>query len=314
MISRGTFKILIHNQDAGKRMDAFVASLISGCSRSLAVNLILRGEIRIGGNLKKPGYKLKAGDEISGRIPRPEPIPFEPEPIELNILYEDTHLIVINKQPGLVIHPAPGHHTGTLVNGLLYHCPDLGGIGGKLRPGIVHRLDRNTSGTLVAAKNAVAQEHLASQFKSRKTVKTYLALVHGEVREASGTILLPIGRHPVHRKKMSAFSKKGRDAETHWRVMEYFCGATLLKLGLKTGRTHQIRVHCSAMNHPVIGDDVYCGRRAGKNFPLKSVPRQMLHAWRLEFTHPVTEKIMRFESPIPEDMDGLIKVLRACQP
>ncbi|QTA91804.1 RluA family pseudouridine synthase [Desulfonema magnum] len=316
MIHGNVFTIHVTEHDAGKRADTIVASYVSGCSRTLAAALILRGEIRVQGAVKKPGYKLKAGDEIRGHIPPPEPVPFEPEPIGLDILYEDGHLIVINKPPGLVVHPAPGHYTGTLVNALLYHCPDLEGIGGKLRPGIVHRLDKDTSGALVVAKNADAQECLASQFKSREVKKTYLALVHGEPRTDSGVILLPIGRHPVHRKKMSTFSKKGRAAETSWKIRERFQEAALLKIRLKTGRTHQIRVHCAAIHHPVIGDDVYCTRKRGKNLPknlsllIQSAPRQMLHAWHLEFTHPVTEKKMCFESPLPNDMDSLLNALR----
>lgn len=305
------------SHEVGRRLDTVVASLIPGCSRSYAADLIRKGSIRVRGTVKKPAYRLKAGDEIRGHIPSPEPLHFEPEPIEIDILYEDGHLIVINKQPGLVVHPAPGHYSGTLVNGLLYHCPDLEGIGGKLRPGIVHRLDKDTSGTLIVAKNAVALESLALQFKSRTIRKKYLAMVHGEIRGESGVISLPVGRHPVHRKKMSTFSRKGRPAETLWKVRERFQGAALLDIDLKTGRTHQIRVHCAAINHPVIGDDVYCGRRTGSlmlaklsHLLKKEGFRQMLHAWQLEFVHPVSEKTMRFESPVPADMSELIDALR----
>ncbi len=297
-------------------MDALVAACVSECSRSLAADLILKGEIRVRESIKKPGYRVKSGDEIRGCIPQPEPVSYLPEPIELDILYEDGHLIVVNKQPGLVVHPAPGHYTGTLVNALLYHCPDLKGIGGKLRPGIVHRLDMDTSGVLAVAKNAEAQDHLSAQFKSRTVKKTYLALVHGEVRADAGTVSLPIGRHPVHRKKMSTHAARAREAETAWRVKERFPGAALLEVSLKTGRTHQIRVHCAAIRHPVIGDEVYGGSGTGKNLPkavsilIQSAKRQMLHARRLEFTHPATGQRISIEAPVPQDMAALISGLR----
>jgi len=226
-------------------------------------------------------------------------------------------MVVINKQPGLVVHPAPGHTSGTLVNALLYHCSALGGIGGKIRPGIVHRLDKDTSGVLVAAKNDAAHLQLARQFKSREVQKRYLAMVHGRVKEDRGSVVLSIGRHPVDRKKMSTRSRKARGAETRWKVRERLDGVTLLELDLKTGRTHQIRVHCAAIGHPVVGDSVYGGRRrldlSGKgqngSLPIK-VARQMLHARWLQLAHPVTEALMSFEAPLPADMAGLIEVLR----
>jgi 23S rRNA pseudouridine1911/1915/1917 synthase len=215
-----------------------------------------------------------------------------------------------------VVHPAAGHDSGTLVNGLLYHCLDLGGIGDELRPGIVHRLDKDTSGTLVVAKNAAALEHLAAQFKNRSVRKDYLALVHGMMAAESGTIRMPIGRHPVDRKKMSTRSRKGREAETGWRVARNLSGFTLLELHLKTGRTHQIRVHCAAIGHSIVGDPVYGQQRSAAALPaiqalLAQVRRQMLHAWRLEIDHPATAQRMRFESPLPEDIKRLIKELEA---
>jgi 23S rRNA pseudouridine1911/1915/1917 synthase len=217
---------------------------------------------------------------------------------------------VINKEAGLVVHPAPGHYTGTLVNGLLYHCPDLTGVGGEIRPGIVHRLDKDTSGAIVVAKNDTVHNNLSLQFKSKKIKKKYLALVYGEIESDSGTISLPIGRHPIDRKKMSTISRKGRSAETSWRVKERFCGVTFLELSLKTGRTHQIRVHCATINHPIVGDSVYCSRKAVKSL-IKSIPRQMLHAWCLGFTHPITQKFMSLEAPIPQDMSKVLNELRA---
>jgi 23S rRNA pseudouridine1911/1915/1917 synthase len=247
-------------------------------------------------------------------MPEPKPSEFMPESIPLQILYEDADIVVINKPPGLVVHPAPGHATGTLVNALLHHCPDLSGIGAELRPGIVHRLDKDTSGTLVVAKNAVAVDHLATQFKNRTVIKDYLALIYGEMLTETGTVRMPIGRHPVDRKRMSTRSRKGREAETGWRVARRWHGCSLLELRLKTGRTHQIRVHCAAIGRPIVGDPVYGGRKAAVGSGavparLSSARRQMLHAWRLEIVHPRSGEPMRFESPLPEDMQRLIAEL-----
>jgi len=318
----GAFTILADESDQGRRLDAVVAARLPDCSRSLAVNLIANLEILVDHQAKKPGYRVKCGDKILGRIPDPAQVEYKPEPIPLQILYQDSHIVVLNKQAGMVVHPAPGHSRGTLVNALLYHCPDLEGIGGEIRPGIVHRLDKDTSGTMVVAKNAAALENLAKQFKTRTVQKIYLALVYGELRTDEGLITLPIGRHPVHRKRMSTVSRKGRTAETVWRVRKRLPGITLLELTLKTGRTHQIRVHCSAMDHPIVGDQVYRSRKWLKDkagsfsgessslfTALKSVPRQMLHARRLGLTHPHTGESMTFESPIPQDMAELMEKL-----
>jgi 23S rRNA pseudouridine1911/1915/1917 synthase len=318
----GAFTFLANESDQGRRLDAVVAAHLPDCSRSLAVNLIANLEILVDHQAKKPGYRVKCGDEILGRIPAPVQTETIPEPIPLQILYQDSHIVVLNKQAGLVVHPAPGHSRGTLVNALLYHCPDLEGIGGEIRPGIVHRLDKDTSGTMVVAKNAGAHERLARQFKARTIQKKYLALVYGELRADEGTITLPIGRHPVHRKRMSTITRKGRTAETSWRVRQRFQGITLLELTLKTGRTHQIRVHCTAMGHPIVGDQVYGSRKWLKDMDrlfsgesssmaaqLKVAPRQMLHAWQLGLTHPHAGKFMTFESPIPADMAALMEIL-----
>lgn len=318
MPNASAFTILVDEPDSGRRLDLFVVSRIATCSRAVAAGLIRSGGIRVQGAVKKPGYRVRPGDEISGCIPPPRPVDLVPEPIKIDILYEDKHLIVVNKQADLVVHPAPGHLTGTLVHGLLYHCSDLEGIGGELRPGIVHRLDKDTSGTLVVAKNAVALQHLAGQFKSRKIKKDYLALVHGEMQADSGTISLPVGRHPTDRKRMSTASRKSRAAETAWQVRKRLWGATLIDLNLKTGRTHQIRVHCAAIGHPIVGDTVYGGRRTRKTITkgnglsdiFGAVTRQMLHARRLEFVHPATETTVTFEAPVPQDMQKLISALR----
>jgi 23S rRNA pseudouridine1911/1915/1917 synthase len=318
----GAFTIIAEEFDSGRRLDTVVASRIPGCSRSLAATLIGSQHILIDQQPKKPSYRIKPGDRIKGHIPAPELANYEPEPIPLHILYQDSHIIVINKSPGIVVHPAPGHSSGTLVNALLFHCPDLGAIGGEIRPGIVHRLDKDTTGTMVVAKNAEAQEELARQFKAREVQKKYLALVYGDMLSEAGEIKLPIGRHPVDRKRMSTTTRKGRAAETAWKVRERLDGITLLELNLKTGRTHQIRVHCTAMGHPIVGDRVYHSGKRLKNInrlysgesssmtaQLKAVPRQMLHAWRLGFIHPHSGKDMTFEAPIPTDMQTVIEKL-----
>jgi len=322
MPANGAITLRARPSDEGKRLDVFVASQLAGYTRSFVAGLIGNQHFLVNGQPKKPGYRIKSSDTISGVIPAPTPIELTAEPIALHILYEDEHIVVVNKQPGLVVHPAAGHDGGTLVNGLLYHCTDLGGIGGELRPGIVHRLDKDTSGTLVVAKNDQAHTHLSRQFKSRQVQKQYRALVHGTLKSSSGTIKLPIGRHPTDRKRMSTKSARGRTAETQWKVDTQFRWFALLTLTLKTGRTHQIRVHCAAMQHPILGDKIYRPRKLertikrqckqpDKILPLiKAVRRQMLHAWRLGFTHPQTGQWMAFESPLPDDMEQVIKQIR----
>jgi len=314
----GDFTIFVPESESGMRLDVFIAQHLHGHSRAFAAKLIKKENIRINGKPRKAGYLVRYGQKIQVEIPVPEKISYDPEPVEINILFEDMDIIVVNKQPGLVVHPAPGNYSGTLVNGLLFHCPDLGGIGGELRPGIVHRLDKETSGTMVVAKNDSSLQHLSRQFKSRKVEKRYLALVRGEFRNEKGEVDLPIGRHPVERKKMSTRSRKGRRARTVWKVRERFRGATLLDVRLETGRTHQVRVHCAAIKHPVIGDPVY-GRgsgeiavRRGKGLPdmVKKSARQMLHAWKLGFVHPSTEEFLVFESPVPADMEEMVCFLR----
>ena len=319
----GTFIIIAEEADAGRRLDTVVASHLTDCSRSLAASLIANQNILVNQQPKKPGYRIKSDDKIQGHIPAPGVVECVPEPIPLHILYQDPHIIVINKQAGLVVHPAAGHSRGTLVNALLFHCPDLGAISGEIRPGIVHRLDKDTTGTMVVAKNAAAQEQLARQFKDREVHKKYLALVHGDVQPDTGEINLAIGRHPFNRKRMSTTTRKGRDAITLWKVRQRFAGITMLELNLKTGRTHQIRVHCAALGHPVIGDPVYRSRKLlaklkenlHKHPPaaidaLRSADRQLLHACQLSLTHPHSKKHMDFESPLPADMDKLIAQLR----
>jgi 23S rRNA pseudouridine1911/1915/1917 synthase len=312
MSSRGPFSFIVPDEHAGDRLDAVIALIVPGCSRSMATQFIREGRIRIVDELKKPGYRVKAGDHVSGCIPAPESIACEPEPISLCIVHEDAHILVINKPAGMVVHPAPGHHSGTLVNAILHHCPSLEGIGGKVRPGIVHRLDKDTSGLLVVAKTAAAQAHLAAQFKNRSLQKIYLALVSGRMKTTCGEIDLPIGRHPVDRKKMSVVSKRNRDARTLWKVKEQFGAVALLEIEIKTGRTHQIRVHCASMQHPVIGDTVYGHRQPTGPLMkiMKTVSRQMLHAWRMTFTHPESGETLCLEAPIPADMTAVLIEIR----
>ncbi|MDM8543480.1 RluA family pseudouridine synthase [Desulfococcaceae bacterium HSG9] len=325
-------KQLVQPAEAGMRLDTFIASHFPANSRSQACKSIRHGMIKVNGNTAKPAYRVSAGETIQGSILPAKQIRIEPEAMALLTLYEDSDIIVINKQPGIVIHPAVGHYSGTLVNGLLYCYPEIKNVGDDLRPGIVHRLDKDTSGVIVVARNEASLEVLAGQFKQRKVKKEYLALVYGEPQVESGTIKLPIGRHPSNRKKMSTRSKppkknqimsRIRPAETHWQVVERFHGASFLRLDLKTGRTHQARVHCAAIHHPVIADTVY-GKTKLKERLLKDkrsdddskhvlrlTSRQMLHARRISFTHPQTKKNVTFECPLPEDMRKLLTVLKA---
>jgi 23S rRNA pseudouridine1911/1915/1917 synthase len=317
------FVLHVERLRAGDRLDSFVSSEIENCSRSFAASLIRQGNILVDGFKKKPGYSVKPGEKISGIILQPETPDFQPEEIPLEILYEDGDLIVVNKMPGMVVHPAPGHNHGTLVNALMHHCMDLQGISGGLRPGIVHRLDKDTSGAIVAAKNNGAMIHLTKQFKNREVRKKYLSLVFGIPDHSSGTIERPIGRHPTMRKKMSVFSNKARPAVTLWSVREKFTGACLLELDIRTGRTHQIRVHCLSMGHPVIGDPVYSNRGALKQLAVvskpmekaaKSASRQMLHARMLQFVHPIRGERITIHAPIPEDMAELTEKFRELAP
>ncbi len=317
MDHKSAFSLYVYEPDSGKRLDVFIAEKVKGLSRSFASHLIKSENIRVDDRPKKSGYIVKAGNHITGIVPESQPCAYLPEPLELSIIYEDDQIIVVNKPPGMVVHPAPGHSSGTLVNALLYHCPDLAGIGGEIRPGIVHRLDKDTSGVLVIAKTDMALQNLSEQFKNRKVIKEYVALVTGEPASESGVIELPIGRHPSDRKKMSPFSKKRRLAKTEWEIMERFNGFSLLRINLKTGRTHQIRVHCTAIGHPVVGDPVYGRQKRKKGIPretvdlIKSVRRQLLHAGRLTLTHPQTQSAMSFEAEIPPDMAEIINCLRA---
>ncbi len=313
-------KFSVTPEDAGMRLDAYVSRQMTDCTRSHAALLIRQGNIRVDGAQAKPSHKVKTSEQITIEVPPPEPVDLVAEPMDLTVLFEDRYLIVIDKPAGLVVHPAAGHPTGTLVNGILHHCPDLAGIGGEARPGIVHRLDKDTSGVIVIAKSAAALADLAAQFKARKVVKRYLALVHGIPAHADGSIDLPIGRHPVDRKKMSTQSPRAREALTLWRIKERFEGAALLEVDLKTGRTHQIRVHCQSMGHPIVGDRTYGYRKPraalSRYHPdirmiLSNPARQLLHAGHLNFRHPATSEPVAFDADLPQDMAQTLGKLRS---
>jgi 23S rRNA pseudouridine1911/1915/1917 synthase len=293
-------------QEAGHRLDQFLAQA-SGLSRSTVYRLIDEGRVRLQGRPPKASYRVRAKDRITVSLPPPSPSGLEPEPIPLHVLYEDQDLLVLNKPSGVVVHPAAGHRSGTLVNALLYHYPELPGIGGVERPGIVHRLDRETSGCLMVAKTERAHQVLTRQFQMRQIEKKYLALVHGIVRDEARSIILPIGRHEAERKKMGVRTRKGREAETTYRVLRRLDGYTLLEVSPTTGRTHQIRVHLSAIGHPVVGDTLYGGRRERKT-RLKA-PRQLLHAWKLSFTHPGAGHRIEVTAPLPADFQNALESL-----
>ncbi len=288
----------------GERLDVFIARRLPELSRSHAHRLISEGRVRVAGTRAKPSLRLEAGQRVAVEVPTPLADRAVPEAIPLDIIFEDADLLVVNKRTGMTVHPAPGHRSSTLVNAILAHCHDLSGIGGVARPGIVHRLDRDTSGVIVVAKNDAAHNALARQLKDRDVEKTYIALVEGTPRPTKGTIDAPIARDPRNRQRMTVL-EGGRDAVTSYEVVERFRGAALLEARPKTGRTHQIRVHLAAIGHPIVGDRVY-----GKPSPL--VPRQFLHAARLAFTHPGIGERVEFEAPLAEDLErGLTELRRA---
>jgi len=310
-------EFLIAESESGERLDLFLAKQELFLTRSQVKRVTDEGKVWVNNERAKPGYRLRAGDRVSIKKEDPRKYSLAPEEIPLDVIFEDSAVIVIDKPPGMVVHPAAGNYSGTLVNALLFHCRDLSGIGGILRPGIVHRLDKYTSGLIVAAKSDVAHRGLAAQFKEHLVTKVYKALVHGAVKE-DGVINLSIGRHPVDGKKMSTNSRRGKEALTRWSVVELYGPATLLDVKIETGRTHQIRVHLNALGHPVVGDSVYGNSKkqikALRDISLRTilndVTRQALHASRIGFRHPETGRYMEFFSPLPADIAPVCEELR----
>jgi len=308
-------------EDKGKRLDLFLAGKNLNLSRSRIQKLIDEGKITVQDKKVKSHYKIKGDEKIVIEIPPPEKLSLEPQDIPLDIVYEDKDLLAVNKPAGMVVHPAAGNYKDTLVNALLFHCKDLSGINGVLRPGIVHRLDKNTSGLLVVAKNDFAHTNLADQLKNRTLTREYAAFCWGNLPKEKGVVETLIGRSGGDRKMMTVVKQKGREAITEYEVLERFPLGDYLRIKLKTGRTHQIRVHFLYLNHPVMGDPEYGGRKKHlgmikgdlkglANQVLKLIDRQALHAKKIGFVHPRTKKYMEFESELPGDMKGLLKFLR----
>ncbi|MBM2832747.1 MAG: Pseudouridine synthase [Dehalococcoidia bacterium] len=285
--------------EGGERLDKYITRVRPELTRSHVQRLIEQGCVTANGQVAKSGQKLRAGDEVAIVLPPPAPTGLEAEPIPLTVVYEDADLLVVDKPAGMAVHPAPGHPRGTLVNALLAHIPDLEGINGSLRPGIVHRLDKDTSGLMVVAKNGRAHEGLAAQFKKRTLKKQYLALVHGRLSPAEGAIEAPVGRDPAHRQRM-AVVEDGREARTGYRVLRSVEKYSLLEVSPASGRTHQIRVHLSAIGHPVVGDRLYGGKTS-------LLERQFLHASYLAFEHPISGKYLEFRSALPGDLEAVLE-------
>ena len=293
-------------EDQQMRLDKYLAEQFPEQTRSYLQKLIKDGEITVNGKNVKTGYQLSKGDEVSVNIPEPKELDVEPQKMDLDIVYEDEDVILINKPKGMVVHPAPGHTTDTLVNGLLYHCKDnLSGINGVARPGIVHRIDRDTTGILIVCKNDMSHNSIAAQLKEHSINRRYRALVHGNLKDDTGTVEGPIGRHPIDRKKMAINEKNGKPAVTHYTVLERFGNYTLIECKLETGRTHQIRVHMTSIGHPLVGDEVYGPAKC----PFK-LQGQCLHAMILGFVHPRTGEYMEFSADLPVYFEELLEKIR----
>ena len=293
-------------ESKNQRLDAFLASSLDGLTRSQATRLIESGEVAVNGRAVSKSYKLAGGEDIAVTLPEPEPVEAVPQDIPLDVVYEDADVIVVNKPSGMVVHPAPGHPDGTLVNALLYHCAGtLSGIGGALRPGIVHRIDRDTSGLIIAAKNDAAHQYLSAQLADHTLARTYECIVVGKLREDRGTVDAPIARHPTDRKRMAVVAG-GREAVTHWEVIARYPGYTHVRCRLETGRTHQIRVHMAYRGHPILGDMVY-----GHKKPELGQDSQCLHAKELRFVHPRTGQLVTVCCELPDYFTALLEKLRA---
>lgn len=300
-----SFEIIVEESDINKRIDVFLAKNLESFSRSYIQDLIKKGKATIGGKSIKANYRLRNGDNVVLNIPKPEPLEILPENIPLDILYEDNDVILINKPKGMVVHPAAGHYSGTLVNALLYHCKDnLSGINGVLRPGIVHRIDMDTTGVIIACKNDKAHQNIAKQLAEHSIARRYVAIVNGNLKEDEGVVDAPIARAKNDRKKM-AVDKDGKTAVTHYKVLERLKNYTYIECVLETGRTHQIRVHMSYINHPLLGDEIYSGKKESMK-----LQGQCLHAMVLGFIHPTTNEYMEFEAPIPEYFNEILKKIK----
>ncbi len=298
-------EIIVPNECERQRIDKFLCDEFDDLTRSRVQKLIEEGNVSVGGTPLKASTKVKSGDIILVNFPEAKEVDVLPEDIPLDIVYEDECMLVVNKPQGMVVHPAPGNYTGTMVNALLFHCGDrLSGINGELRPGILHRIDKDTSGLLLVAKNDIAHQSLAKQIAAHTLGRAYKALVHNNITLDKGTINAPIGRHPVDRKKMAIVSG-GREAVTHYNVLERFGKYTFVECVLETGRTHQIRVHMSKNGHPIVGDPVYGVKK--EQFSLKG---QLLHAYKIGFVHPITGEYMEFSAPLPDYFEKIIKNLR----
>ena len=292
-------------ESKNQRLDAFLASSLDGLTRSQATRLIESGEVAVNGRAVSKSYKLAGGEDIAVTLPEPEPVEAVPQDIPLDVVYEDADVIVVNKPSGMVVHPAPGHPDGTLVNALLYHCAGtLSGIGGALRPGIVHRIDRDTSGLIIAAKNDAAHQYLSAQLADHTLARTYECIVVGKLREDRGTVDAPIARHPTDRKRMAVVAG-GREAVTHWEVIARYPGYTHVRCRLETGRTHQIRVHMAYIGHPILGDTVY-----GAKKEVPGLTGQCLHAVGLRFLHPRTHEVMELSCPLPDEFTRMLQKIR----
>ena len=296
-------KLFFTIEKGGERIDKYLSEQLEDMTRSHIQKLIKENMVRVNGMAVKSNFKLSVSDQIEVEIPELKEPDILPENIPLDILYEDQDILVVNKPNGMVVHPAPGHYTGTLVNAIMYHCKDnLSGINGVMRPGIVHRIDMDTTGSLLICKNDRAHQALAEQLKEHSITRKYHAIVHGRLKEDEGTIDKPIGRHPIDRKKMSVHCTNGREAITHYRVLKRFQQFTYIECQLETGRTHQIRVHMSSIGHPILGDQVYGPAKC----PYK-LQGQTLHAKVLGITHPTTGEYMEFDAPLPDYFQGLLE-------
>lgn len=292
-------------ESKNQRLDAFLASSLDGLTRSQATRLIESGEVAVNGRAVSKSYKLAGGEDIAVTLPELEPVEAVPQDIPLDVVYEDADVIVVNKPSGMVVHPAPGHPDGTLVNALLYHCAGtLSGVGGALRPGIVHRIDRDTSGLIIAAKNDAAHQYLSAQLADHTLARTYECIVVGALREDRGTVDAPIARHPTDRKRMAVVAG-GREAVTHWEVIARYPGYTHVRCRLETGRTHQIRVHMAYIGHPILGDTVY-----GAKKEVPGLTGQCLHAVGLRFLHPRTHEVVELSCPLPDEFTRMLQKIR----